>query len=285
MSQAGCSGPQCTFTGTAADSKATPGRCTGTGGYLSNAEILEIIADRRRSGRVNANYIDPDSHTNILVYDDTQWVGWMDDDVKMSRTKIYRNFMFGGTADWATDLRTYNPPPGRSESWPFYISAVNRGVDPGAGGDTKVDWTTLDCRHPAVADMDKYTPSERWTMLGCGDAFRDAVNIWKNDHSTKSFTFTGSIGKTFRAPSGPQCGTHDACGPFLQCDNFRGDGTGPAAYEVWNSMVLLNKVNTPTSCVAHAAQPRTIGMALTPLSSVVLSIPGRIGRRSGYRDR
>jgi hypothetical protein len=214
---------------------------------LSNAEILEIIADRRRSGRVNANYIDPDSHTNILVYDDTQWVGWMDDNVKASRTNIYKNFMFGGTADWATDLRTYNPPPGRSETWPFYISAINRGVDPGAGGDTKVNWTTLDCRHPAVADMDKYTPSQRWAMLGCGDAFHDAVEVWKKkDRDAKQFTFTGSLGKKFRAPPGPQCGAHDACGPFLQCDNFNGDGTGPAAYEVWNSMVLLNKVNTPT---------------------------------------
>jgi hypothetical protein len=226
---------------------------------LSNAEILEIIADRRRSGRVNANYIDADSHTNILVYDDNQWVGWMDDDVKASRMDTYKSFMFGGTADWATDLRTYNPPPARSESWESYISAVKKGVDPSTVGQREGNWTTLDCTNPAVTDLRSYTPSQRWSMLGCADAFHDAVAVWKSvDRDAGSFNFTQSLGLTFRAPQGAECGAVDGCGSFLQCDNFHGAGTGPAAYEVWNSMVLLNKVSATTYFVAYLAQPEDV---------------------------
>jgi hypothetical protein len=262
MSQAGCSGPQCTFTGTAVDSKATPGRCTGTGGYLSNAEILEIIADRRRSGRVNANYIDPDSHTNILVYDDTQWVGWMDDDVKASRIETYKSFTFGGTADWATDLRTYNPPPARSDSWPSYISAVKRGVDPATPGPRTGNWTTLDCTNPAVADPLSYTSSERWAMLGCSDAFNDALTRWRKFDDGK-INFTKSVALTFRTPLTHNCGLYDGCGDYLQCDDFKGAGTGPAAYEVWNSMVMLNKVSTSNSFVTCPVRSTRRRMALT----------------------
>jgi GH18 family chitinase len=43
MAEAGCTGPDCTFTGTKLESHATPGRCTGTSGYISDAEICEII--------------------------------------------------------------------------------------------------------------------------------------------------------------------------------------------------------------------------------------------------
>jgi hypothetical protein len=262
------------------ESKATPGRCTGTGGYLSNAEILEIIADRRRSGRVNANFIDADSHTNILVYDDTQWVGWMDDDVKASRRNLYKSFSFGGTADWATDLRTYNPPPGSSDSWPFYISAVNRGVDPSGGGTSKIDWKSLNCLNPAVTDVDKYTPGERWAMLGCSDAYKAAIDKWNTNDSGKGMSFTESLIRTYRAPQGVQWGTHDAGGSFLQCDDFHGEGTGPAAYEVWNSMVLLNKVSTQLRPSVLKDQLDT-----DTISPDVFSIPGRFSQRSLHRDR
>ena len=44
MAKAGCSGPMCTFLGDRLNSQAKKGRCTGTSGYISNAEIEEIIA-------------------------------------------------------------------------------------------------------------------------------------------------------------------------------------------------------------------------------------------------
>jgi GH18 family chitinase len=68
MAQAGCDGESCLFTGDNLHSQAAKGRCTGTAGYISNAEINEIIA----AGRDNKRYIKEGS--NIIVYDDTEWV-------------------------------------------------------------------------------------------------------------------------------------------------------------------------------------------------------------------
>lgn len=50
MAEAGCDGPQCTYLGSAGDSQASPGECTQTAGYISNAEINQIVAN---SSRVN----------------------------------------------------------------------------------------------------------------------------------------------------------------------------------------------------------------------------------------
>ena len=45
MTTPGCTGPSCTYTGTS--SGAAAGRCTGTQGYIADAEIQEIIASGR----------------------------------------------------------------------------------------------------------------------------------------------------------------------------------------------------------------------------------------------
>ncbi|RFU27135.1 hypothetical protein B7463_g9206, partial [Scytalidium lignicola] len=42
MAQAGCTGPECLFTGTNATSDGTTWSCTVTGGYLANAEIIRL---------------------------------------------------------------------------------------------------------------------------------------------------------------------------------------------------------------------------------------------------
>jgi hypothetical protein len=68
MAQAGYDSESCLFTGDNLHSQAAKGRCTGTAGYISNAEINEIIA----AGRDNKRYIKEGS--NIIVYDDTEWV-------------------------------------------------------------------------------------------------------------------------------------------------------------------------------------------------------------------
>lgn len=128
MSKAGCDGPECTYLGSAGVSQATPGECTQTAGYISNAEINAII---NNSSRVNKNFIDPTSHSNILVYDDTQWVGWMDDSVKSSRMATYKGLAMGGITDWATDLQKYNDAPPRAGSWAKFLADVKVGTDPG----------------------------------------------------------------------------------------------------------------------------------------------------------
>lgn len=98
MSTPGCDGPECTYTGP--NSGATPGPCTNTAGYLANAEIYDIIAENPSVKRFMDN-----SHSNILVYDETQWVSYLDEQNKDARAKLYRSMHFGGTSDWAIDLQ------------------------------------------------------------------------------------------------------------------------------------------------------------------------------------
>ncbi|PNY28367.1 Killer toxin subunits alpha/beta-like protein [Tolypocladium capitatum] len=98
MTTPGCTGAMCTFTGKA--SGATPGRCTGTAGYLSNSEIREIIKTKSNVQQ----HIDANSNSNILVYDEVQWVAYMDDGVKDSRKQLYKGMNFAGVSDWAISL-------------------------------------------------------------------------------------------------------------------------------------------------------------------------------------
>jgi hypothetical protein len=64
MAQNGCWGPTCDFTGSREKSDATPGRCTKTAGYISYAEITEIIK-RGESTRV---FHDAASNTDVMIY-------------------------------------------------------------------------------------------------------------------------------------------------------------------------------------------------------------------------
>ncbi|KAI9148911.1 Killer toxin subunits alpha/beta [Paramyrothecium foliicola] len=101
MARAGCDGPDCTFTGSSFLSDAKKGRCTETAGYISNAEIDEII----RSGKVTRQY--KAAGSNILVYDDTEWVAYMDEATKKERAAVYDSWNFAGTTDWAVDLQEF----------------------------------------------------------------------------------------------------------------------------------------------------------------------------------
>lgn len=101
MAKAGCTGPTCQFTGSPRVSNAAKGRCTGTAGYISNAEIDDIIL----FGKVTKQFTDAGS--NILVYNDTEWVAYMNNSVKADRAKLYASYNFAGTSDWAVDLQQY----------------------------------------------------------------------------------------------------------------------------------------------------------------------------------
>ena len=48
IANSGCTGPVCLYTGRSDRSDAMPGRYTDTSGYLANAKINEIIADKSR---------------------------------------------------------------------------------------------------------------------------------------------------------------------------------------------------------------------------------------------
>ena len=104
MTKAGCTGPDCTYVGP--ESSVAKGQCTQTAGYISNAEIDALALLNYTSDQVRTFY-DPGSDSNFLVYNETQWVAYMDDTTKTSRTNWYRDLNMAGTVDWAVDLQSF----------------------------------------------------------------------------------------------------------------------------------------------------------------------------------
>lgn len=98
MSEPGCYTEECTFTGPS--SGARPGRCTGTGGYLANAEIREII----NGGEYNVQQFSSEEAGDILVYDGNNWVSWMKDSTYAARADYARGLGLGGTSDWVSSM-------------------------------------------------------------------------------------------------------------------------------------------------------------------------------------
>lgn len=74
MAGAGFLDPKFLYTGSWTSSDATKGVCTGTAGYIADAEIAEIMED---SSRVVKSFVDSTSNGGIPVCDDIQWVGCM----------------------------------------------------------------------------------------------------------------------------------------------------------------------------------------------------------------
>ncbi|KAM0511469.1 hypothetical protein ACHAPE_009823 [Trichoderma viride] len=252
MAEEGCYGPQCQFLGDPSDSQATPGRCTQTSGYISNAEIEEILAN---SSRVNQNHIDTSSNTNILVYDDTQWVGWMSNGIKASRAALYKGLAMGGTTDWASDLQEFNDPPFGVSNWADMITVLNAGGDLFANHTHSGNWTELTCTNPAVENALLMDCSQRWTELDTPDAWTNTLATWKETYKNNVTTingFTLAVMQILHGPEEMDCGAlaqpDGSCSRTYDCTDIRGTdaegnggGSGPAAYLILNSFVILNK--------------------------------------------
>ncbi|CAN9326084.1 unnamed protein product [Alternaria alternata] len=101
MAEEGCTSEMCRYTGSRTVSDAMPGPCTGTGGYISSAEIREILWNKELLG---VKEWSDDTDTDYLVYQDTEWVAWMTDETKQNRINKYTKLNFGGVSDWAVDL-------------------------------------------------------------------------------------------------------------------------------------------------------------------------------------
>jgi GH18 family chitinase len=101
MIEAGCTGPMCKYVGP--DSAAAKGECTNTAGYIADAEIYRILDEDATA----ETYYDNSSDSNILVYGSTEWVAFMDEDTRISRTNYYEGLNMGGTTDWAVDLQSF----------------------------------------------------------------------------------------------------------------------------------------------------------------------------------
>ncbi|KAK8087733.1 killer toxin alpha/beta [Apiospora hydei] len=114
MAQAGCTGPLCTFTANADNSsQAEPGECTATPGYISNAEINNIIIANTSTGV--KSWYDSKTDSNYAVWGGTQWVAYMTEDVKASRKSRWQGLNFAGTIDWAVDLAEYTGDDGSAD--------------------------------------------------------------------------------------------------------------------------------------------------------------------------
>nr|QDJ94334.1 chitinase chiC1 [Cordyceps cicadae] len=103
MAQDGCWGPMCDFTGTRQSSDAAPGRCTNTSGYVSYAELAEII---RRDGGNARTFHDGDSNSDVLLYRG-DYISYMTPTTKNTRREDWRGLNFAGSIDWAVDLQAF----------------------------------------------------------------------------------------------------------------------------------------------------------------------------------
>ncbi|KAL2827936.1 hypothetical protein BDW59DRAFT_178921 [Aspergillus cavernicola] len=115
MTEAGCWTSMCTYTGP--DSGAWPGPCTDTAGYIANYELELVIAENPTAEL----YWDKDSYSNILVFNETQWAGYMNDTNKAVRIALYESLAFLGSADWAVDLQSEDGNEDNDGSGVIYI--------------------------------------------------------------------------------------------------------------------------------------------------------------------
>ena len=116
MAKADCRGPDCTFLGTRNNSMALAGECTRTSGYIADAEIRQTQAIMGM-GWSDAKFVstyDQASDSDIFIYNNDEWVAWMDVETKKRRIDLYKSLGFAGTSDWAVDLQADMVLPGDS---------------------------------------------------------------------------------------------------------------------------------------------------------------------------
>jgi hypothetical protein len=241
MAEPGCSTEECTYTGSQTASDAMPGLCTGQAGYIANAEIYEIMAN---PSRIVSSYLDQGSDSNILVYDNNQWVGYMDEVTKAGRISTYQQLGFGGTTDWATDLAQYNEPPDGTRSWAVFKTAILNGVDPGTVNlITNEPWDSIPCSNPYAASLLHGTPSQKWTALQAESAWTDLINKWTNVDQPSGATFMESLADSTGLNEFLNCeeiSNNAHCQVNEDCD--LNNGVGAAAWLIYNSIAQLNNV-------------------------------------------
>jgi hypothetical protein len=244
MVQPGCWGPNCFFTGDRLNSNAKKGVCTDTSGYVADAEIADIMQD---SGRIVTSYLDSSSHSDILVYDDNQWVGYMSSATKKTRTALYASWGLGGTTDWATSLQMYHPVPRPADSWANFKMIASGGGNPKALPRNS-SWTDLNCQDPFTVQREYHTPSERWHGLRTDAAWRDVVKQWTevDIHVGKTLTFIRSATQTLHY----QAAECEVIKQDCSCDNFRecpaganNHTSGPAAELIYESLMKIHSMH------------------------------------------
>jgi hypothetical protein len=197
MTDPNCIGKDCTFVGP--KSSATPGRCTNTPEYISNAEIKEIILQKPKARLINNN-----DNSKTLIYDDN-WVSYMDDQDKLRRADLYESLKFGGVVDWAIDLIQFgkgdsNDPiksigscqPGQFGLRRGYDSCNKRKSPTSPDGcDDDDSWRSIYCNNEGISKYDD-DPKTMWANTKADGAWCAAVSAWLSKRDTPKY-----VGKSF----------------------------------------------------------------------------------------
>lgn len=241
MADPSCSGVQCAFTGP--ESGAKPGRCTDTRGYISNAEIKEIIA---KDSTASVAY-DSASMSNILRYgpqSSRNWVAYMDDKNKAERIALWKGLNFGGTSDWAVDLDSFLP---------------GDDTDPGHGPifiEQPTGFQKLECnnRYYLNATLD---PEDRWKELKVNEAWDYAISKWTlRDKKFAIQEFVPFISNELVGPEDMDCqnlAAKNGCDGPIDCDDSI--SRTPGATLLLRSFTQLNEVSTPLMVRATPKDP------------------------------
>lgn len=228
MTDPNCDGPLCSFIGP--DSAATKGECTDTAGYVSNAEINRLIANKKRNGV--KSYFDTNSQSDILVYG-SDWVAYMSDKTKATRTSIYKGLNFAGTTDWAVDLAEFYAP-------------VEDEKDPEDEPDDG-DWRNIKCTHPYADDEEPENALKRWNALKGHDVWKAGIEAWKAKRDSTGMNFVSFSSDYWGGPPGFNCekiAHGSGCAKTIDCEENDPD-MAPAGALILRSIQNLYDVSLP----------------------------------------
>lgn len=213
MAQRGCWGEECHYT-----AAGKPGPCTQTKGFLSNAEIDYILASPMEYPGAQ-HHFSADSDSDILVYDENQWVGYLSKQSKSSRRNFYERLGFRGTADWAIDLSS--------------------------------TWESLSCKANAANNI-TMPPQQVWADLQCDNAWTAAIRNWEQQAprwDKANIQFSEAVSSYFGGPQGIKCddlSNQNACGGnnagSLSCNQFN----SPAGWQIMRSFENVESVRDPS---------------------------------------
>ncbi|KAJ3471898.1 hypothetical protein MRS44_001997 [Fusarium solani] len=258
MAEAGCYGPECLYTGDRLNSDAKKGKCTDTAGYIADAEIGDILKD---TSRVVKHFVDSTSNSDILIYDDTEWVSYMSSSTKKVRENLYKHI-------------TTFPSPQR-ESWAIFKENISLGKNPKEDYTRTGNWTDYYCTDPLVRNTKEYSISERWRGLQADYAWKDIIRIYKDTDKGNKVIFSNSIAQTFNVGNGVDCRMiiGGGCNNKATCKNgMDAEDSGPAAEMIWDSFVYLHEMFMAFDWTLYKAATR-ISFSLDDFGNKFAPIP------------
>ncbi|KAH7633846.1 hypothetical protein B0T09DRAFT_372316 [Sordaria sp. MPI-SDFR-AT-0083] len=183
MTDPGCRDVNCHFVGP--QSGATPGRCTQTAGYISNAEINDITYIATPGVKT---WSDQESLTNFVVYNGDQWVAYSGGLFTWRREEWARIWNFGGTSEWAIDLQEYH--------YPVYGDELEEGMeldDEGLWDAPKAEY----CEPKSFNELDDI-PDGQTAKCGAIYVLETLANMLKADLATYKDILSNSYDKKFK---------------------------------------------------------------------------------------